>query len=185
MKRSAWLWRLRSNPLRRRSYAAQAWTFLAVGLVAMAGAVLAGTLMAQRQEDHYTQQRLERHSTRAALTEDTPVRNGGRTWVRVPARWAAPDGTSRTGGAKAVTGSARGTGVTFWVDAQGALVAEPLPAPTAQAQADAAGSWVALAILSGALLGCGTTAKLLNGRRAAQWAADWAAVGPQWGHRDA
>ncbi|WP_329173171.1 Rv1733c family protein [Streptomyces sp. NBC_01477] len=185
MKRSAWLWRLRSNPLRRRSYAVEAWTFLAVGLVAMAGAILAGALSAQHLEDRYTQQRLERHSTRAVLTEDAPDASGAGSRVLVPARWTAPDGTSRTGSVKAVIGSARGTQVSVWADTRGALMTDPLSAPGAQIQADVIGGWTALAIFTGAVLGCGTTARLLNRRRATQWAAEWAAVGPQWDHRDA
>lgn len=185
MKRRAWLWRLRRNPLRRRSHAVQAWAFLAVSLVTPAGAALAGILMAQHQEDLYTRQRHERHSTQAVLAGDAPDTRGGSTRVSVPARWSAPDGTDRTGNVKAAAGATHGTRITVWADTRGALVTQPLAAPAAQARADAIGGWAALAILSGALLGCGTTAKVLDRCRAAQWAAEWAAVGPQWDHRDA
>lgn len=103
----------------------------------------------------------------------------------MPARWTAPDGTVRTGSVKVGTGSARGTRITVWTDDQGALVAEPLPAPAAQIQAGTTGGAIALAICAGALLGCGITAKLLDRRRASQWATEWAEVGPQWDHRNA
>jgi hypothetical protein len=188
MKRSIWVWRLRSSPLRRRSYATEAWAYLAVALIAVTGAVLAGATMARHMDDRSAQQRLERHSTQAMLTQDAtefPDTNSSSTKVAAPARWTAPDGTVRTGDVKVAIGSSRGTRVTVWTDARGSIVAEPLPATTAHVQADATGGAIAVAICGGALLGCGITSKLLDRRRTAQWATEWAEVGPRWDRRTA
>lgn len=189
MKRSIWVWRLRSSPLRRRSYAAEAWACLAVALIAVTGAVLGGATMARHMDDRSAQQRLERHGTQAVLTQDatdTPDTNSSSsTKVAAPARWTAPDGTVRTGDVKAPIGSSRGVWVTVWTDARGTIVAEPLPATTAHVQAGVTGGAIAFAVCAGALLGCGITSKLLDRRRTAQWATEWAEVGPRWDHRDA
>lgn len=185
MKRSIWVWRLRNSPLRRRSYAVEAWAFLMVALIAVTGAVLAGAAMARHLDDHYARQRLERHSTQAVLTQDASDTHDGSVKVAVPARWTAPDGTVRTGSVKVAVESSRGTLVPVWTDDRGGIVAEPLPAPAAHAQAGVTGGTIAFAICAGALLGCGITSKLLDRRRTAQWATEWAQVGPQWDHRDA
>lgn len=188
MKRSIWVWRLRSSPLRRRSYATEACAYLAVALIAVTGAVLAGATMARHMDDRSAQQRLERHSTQAVLTQDapdTPDTNDSSTKVAAPARWTAPDGTVRTGDVKVPIGSSRGAVLVVWTDARGSIVAEPLPATTAHVQAGVSGGEIAFAICAGALLGCGITSKLLDRRRTAQWATEWAQVGPRWDRRAA
>jgi hypothetical protein len=185
MKRSIWVWRLRSSPLRRRSYATEAWAFLAVALIAVTGAVLAGAAMGRHLDDRSAQQRLEAHSTQAVLTQDAPDTFNGGTKVAVPARWTAPDGTVRTGNVKVSIGSSNGAVVAVWTDASGSIAAEPLSAPTAHVHAGITGGAIAIAICAGALLGCGITSKLLDRRRTAQWATEWAQVGPRWDRRAA
>lgn len=183
MKRRAWIWRMRSNPLRRRSYAVEAWAFLLAMLIAVAGAVLVGVSLAHDLDGRYAQQRHERHRVAAVLTQDAPAHYGA-TRVEVRGRWTAPDGTARTGIIKASPGTSRGVEVPVWTDDQGALAAKPLSASVARFQADVLAGAAALGILAGALLGCAVTAKVLNRRRTDRWAADWAAADALWGHRN-
>lgn len=183
MKRRTWLWRVRRNPLRRRSYAVEAWAFLVAGLIAVTGAALVGGSVAHDLRGQYAQQRLERHISTAVLTQDAPDGYGA-TRVEAPARWTAPDGTSRTGTVKADPELFRGAAITVWTDDRGALVATPLSAPVAQFQADITAASVAFAIFAGFLLGCVITTRFVDRRRCVRWAVDWAAADARWGHRN-
>ncbi|SFE06335.1 hypothetical protein SAMN05216251_101365 [Actinacidiphila alni] len=183
MRRRSWLWRVRPNPLRRRSYAVEAWVFLAVGLLALAGAVLAGTFVAQGLDHRYGQERAARHSVGAVLTKDAPAHFGA-TKVEVPASWKAPDGTARTGTVKAGPGSSRGAVVQVWTDDRGRLAAPPLARSVAQFQAGVFGGLSALGVCVVAGLGCVITDKVVGRRRSDRWAADWAAADARWGHRN-
>jgi hypothetical protein len=185
MKHSIWLWRLRSSPLRRRSYAVEAWAFHTGALIAVTGAERAGAATARHLDERYAQQRLERRSTHAVLTQAAPETYNGGTKVAVPAHWTAPDGTARTGAVKVTIGSSRGTVVEVWTDARGSIVAKPLPAPAAHVQAGVTGGATAFTSCAGVLLGCGITSRLLDRRRAARWATEWAQVGPRWDRRAA
>jgi hypothetical protein len=183
MRRSMWLWRVRRNPLRRRSYAVQAWAFLAVGLIAVVSAVLVGVSVARDLQSRYAQQRVGHYRTTAVLTRNAP---GGYSVIKVraPARWKAPDGTTRAGTVKVEPGLPRGAVLRVWTDGRGALVPTTLSAPAAQFQADLIAASIASGICATALIGCGITARLTARRRSASWAADWAAADARWGNRN-
>lgn len=183
MKCRAWIWRTRSNPLRRRSYAVEAWAFLLASLIAVAGSVLVGTWLAHDLEGRYAQQRLERHNIGAVLTQDAPAHYGA-TRVDVPGRWTAPDGAVRTGIIKAGPGTSRGAVVQIWTDDRGDLAAKPLSSSIARFQADVLAGAAAFGVFAGVMLGCVVTAKVVDRRRSDRWAADWAAADARWGHRN-
>lgn len=180
MKRSVWLWRWRRNPLRRRSYAAEAWIVLAVGLVMAVAAPVAAIAASRNMHDVLIQQRRDRHSAVAVLTQDASAADvyDARAWV--PARWTAPDGTPRTGRTRVDAGLKRGARVAVWTDDRGALTTTP---PSAQAvRANTAmvglmtGAGVCLVLAACYRFAAGS----LNRRRVAQWDVEWARVGPQW-----
>ncbi|WP_329140179.1 hypothetical protein OG552_35495 [Streptomyces sp. NBC_01476] len=185
MTHRVWFWRLRRNPLRRPSYAIEAYAFLAVVLAAVAGAALAGLTVAHGVQQEYAQQRLDRHPVAAVVTQDAPETVGYAATPRAGVRWAAPDGTVRTGVARVTVGAKTGDPTTVWTDDRGALVPEPLPVPAARLQAGVTGVSVALGICAAVLIGCGITAKLVDLRRAEQWATAWAETGPRWENRNA
>lgn len=192
--RAVRLWRLRRNPLRRRSDVLEGWLRLAAGLLLVlvipagclltAASVVQGTLRAG--ED------LRRAS--AVLVERAPgePEQSGAGWfaaiereaaVPVAARWTAPDGTLRTGIARAPTGSEPGTRVTVWLDEAGERHARPPGA----GQAWGGGVLAALAVgMPAALLVMGVRGALcarLDARRTESWAREWAEVGPAWSGR--
>ncbi|MEU6849433.1 hypothetical protein ABZ901_05800 [Actinacidiphila alni] len=178
-----WRWRVRSNPLRRRSYAVEAWALLAFGIVAIVTAVLVGGSVAHGLQDRYAQERLERHSSKAVLTQDAPE-GFGATRVSAAARWSAPDGTVRTGTVKASPESSRGAVIGVWTDANGALVPAPLPELAGQFQADVIGAGAASGVSVAALLAGAFTARFLDRRRYERWTADWARADARWGNRN-
>src|SRR4051794_39259100 len=96
--RRRWLWRWRSNPLRRREDVVEAWIVLGVWTAIGLGGPLVGTVSAHSAEDAFARQRTERHSVQAVLMKSTSsaVRGG---WdgarVRATVRWTA-NGITRT-----------------------------------------------------------------------------------------
>ncbi|MFJ5309751.1 hypothetical protein [Streptomyces sp. NPDC088350] len=60
-------WRLRRNPLRRRSYLVEAWLLLAAWILAVVAAVGTGAWTALAVERHIDALRAERHPVSAVL----------------------------------------------------------------------------------------------------------------------
>ena len=101
----------------------------------------------------------------------------------VQARWTAPDGRARAGAIPVSVGLTAGRTVPLWVDVAGWPTGPPPShsAVLARESAAAVGITVTLAILLLCLAGGGRW--VINRRRAADWEAAWAAVGPQWTRR--
>ncbi|WP_171107703.1 MULTISPECIES: hypothetical protein [unclassified Streptomyces] len=175
-----WLWRWRRNPLKRRSDRVEAWVLLGAWVLTALVGALAGLTVSRTVEGELARERVEWRPVEARLTEpvpgSSPTRSGAASTARVWAevRWSAPDGSDRTGQARARPGSPAGTPVTVWTDRQGRLVTEPTTPSEARVRAN----------LIGTLAGVGATAvplvgeRLLRGRlerrRLDQWDADWA-----------
>ena len=98
----------------------------------------------------------------------------------VPARWAAPDGTPRTGDVYAPAGARAGTRVLVWADGAGRLTDVPLrPGDVAEETALAASlTTVAVAAVLAAIAFLARW--VLDRRRLAAWDARWKSTGPQW-----
>jgi hypothetical protein len=121
----------------------------------------------------------------AVLLQAAPTPTAGEVlgYSRVPARWRAPDGRTRTGQILVSRGLAAGRTVPLWVDTAGSPTGPP---PSHRAVltheiAVAAGAAAALGIVLVCLAWAGR--QVLDRRRLAGWEADWAAVGPQWAKR--
>ncbi|MEV0488220.1 hypothetical protein AB0I69_47435 [Streptomyces sp. NPDC050508] len=179
-------WRLRPNPLRRRSYLVEAWLLLAAWVLAVVAAVGVGAWTALAVERHVDALRAERHPVPAVLVEDavrTVGTSDGSDNYRATVRWTAADGTKRTGLAHVDSDSKAGATTHVWLDAQGRLV--PTPAGPAQARLEGVVLAVWTAVSAGGavlLVGRGMSWRLER-RRLDQWDAEWARVGPQWGHK--
>lgn len=184
MIRSVWLWRWRHNPLRRRSYAVEAWALLAVGLLAAVAASFTAVSVGHDVNHRLVEQRAQRHPVTAVLTEDAPdADHAGEPRARV--RWIAPDGTRLTGRAKVALGLERGSQVTVWTDDRGRLLSAPLGGRDAHLVAAVTGAAAAFGVCLLALTGWLLAAQLTDRRRAAQWAAEWRVIGPSWDRRTA
>ncbi|WP_175647747.1 Rv1733c family protein [Streptomyces cyaneochromogenes] len=178
-------WRLRRNPLRRRSYLVEAWLLLLTWALAIVAAVVTGVATAYAVERNMDSWRAERRAVTAVLTEDADLRTSAnegsddaRAWATV--RWTGPDGTSRTGVTRVEPGSQSGDATRVWLNAKGQLVPEPATVDQAELQGAVLGTVAAVSV--GAmvtLIGWGACA-WLDRRRLRQWDTEWAEVGPRW-----
>ncbi|MFI9583866.1 hypothetical protein ACIHCQ_18935 [Streptomyces sp. NPDC052236] len=103
-------WRLRDNPLRRRSDIAEGWAVLATGVLLATAAPAVGVAAAWAAENAALRQARGRYRTVAVLAEaapETSYTEGRRVLAAV--RWTAADGSSRTGRTLVRAGSEAGS----------------------------------------------------------------------------
>ncbi|MFI9155798.1 hypothetical protein [Streptomyces sp. NPDC053367] len=180
-----WLWRWRTNPLRRRDDLVEAWVVLAVWLIALVGGIVTGALVARAADASFAEQRAERTPVRAVVLADAPS-DGPHAGtvadrVRAKVRWTAPDGTTRTGVALVERGHRTGSAVVVWQDARGTLAPEPPTSAEASVEAGLLGGAAAIAF-SGTVVGAGAVVRWrLDRRRLDLWGREWELVGPRWG----
>lgn len=179
-----WLWRWRSNPLRRREDVLEAWLVLAVWAIVAVGGTLAGVITARAADSVFAQQRAERVPVSAVLVTGT-TEPGAKSYYRAPAevRWMLPDGSTRSGNTLVDSGLKAGTHIVIYTDLRGELSTRP-PSPSAAALEAAVLGFGAALGTTGLVLGAGALARLrLDRRRLRQWGSEWAMVGPKWGHK--
>ncbi|WP_030604735.1 hypothetical protein [Streptomyces fulvoviolaceus] len=187
-------WRWRRNPLRRRSDVVEAWTVLAVALLLLLGAPLAGAIAGWWAHGEAravaSEQRAESHRVRAEVVGRPPgslpsVQAGREHSYRVTVRWTEPGGGARTATARVPAGTRQGEAVDVWFDSRGRSVPPP-PTETAVWQhtltigACAAGGAVAVV-----LLGHSVARGAATRRRLTEWEREWALTEPQWTRRRA
>ncbi|MET8130575.1 hypothetical protein ABZV24_01075 [Streptomyces sp. NPDC005251] len=181
------LWRWRSNPLRRRDDIVEAWTVLAVWAVFAVGGSVAGLVTAHAADETFAAQRAERQPVRAVVLNDVPISApaiGGAYGRRMATvRWAASDGSIRTGRTQVDTGLMAGSRVTVWQDGHGRLTTAPSSSAEAAIESDFLGV-AAAAGLAGPVFGAGAVIRWqLDRRRVDEWGREWDRVGPRWGHK--
>ncbi|GAB2803439.1 hypothetical protein GCM10027073_39980 [Streptomyces chlorus] len=189
--RRVWLWRWRSNPLRRRSDVIEAWLLLATLVLTLFAGAVTGLVVAGTVDRSLAERRAASRTAPAVLVEDaadalpSPVTEDGsgdgRAWVK--ARWRAPDGTSRTGRAEADPGDKAGSVVIVWTDGAGRLVSEPPGGADARFQTVMAGLTVAAATGGMVVLGGWLVRFRIRQRRSEEWEAEWRQVEPSWRRR--
>ncbi|GAB3176042.1 hypothetical protein [Streptomyces incanus] len=189
--RRVWLWRWRSNPLRRRSDVIEAWLLLVTLVLTLFAGAVTGLAVAGTVDRSLAESRAASHTVRAVLVENaadalpSPVTadgsGDGHTWVK--ARWTAPDGTSRTGRAEADAGDKAGSVVIVWTDDTGRLVPEPPSGADARFQTVMAGLTVATATGGMVVLGGWLVRSRIRQRRSEEWEAEWRQVEPSWRRR--
>ncbi|MFI6544228.1 hypothetical protein ACIBO9_13430 [Streptomyces prunicolor] len=151
-------WRLRPNPLRRRSYLIEAWLLIAAWTLAVLAAVGTGAWTALAVERHVDALRAERHPVSAVLVEDavrTVGTSDGSDNYRATVRWTAADGTSRTGLAHVGSHSKAGSTTQVWLDSRGRLVPTPMTAEQARLEGVVLAAWAAVGV-GGAVRGKAT-----------------------------
>jgi hypothetical protein len=124
------------------------------------------------------------HPATAVLTRDGPAQNAIASGM-VTARWRAPDGQQRSGAlttatAPGITGAPAGARVRVWLTGSG----RPQDPPADAAAAAITSVAIAISAVCGAvitLLICYWLCRLvLDRRRRAAWASEWARIGPTW-----
>lgn len=157
-----------------------------LGLLTVLSAALAvsiGLAVHAELNQRASEQARDRIPITAQLVEATygtaPV-GGARMRVPATVRWIAADGTSRQDETSVDEGQAAGAGVTVWLDSRG----DPVGAPVSSSDAVLCGvvAGISVAGIAGTVLFIGwllarRTTFALNARR---WAAEWAAIEPQW-----
>jgi hypothetical protein len=180
------------NPMRRRLDRVDALLRVVTALLAIGLVTTAGDLAATRYRtavDHRADQLRHRHEVTVVLLADTVSTSNGssapvhRQRSPVRARWTQPDGTVRTGDVYSRHPGVKGDRVAVWFDETGTPVPALITVGDLRAQAwtmalaaTGFGGLVLFAVYTGAQA-------VLDHRRYAAWAAEWAAVSPRWRHR--
>lgn len=189
---AGWLMRrtaLDGNPLRRRSDRAEAWIRLGLALVFLIAGPLAAIAVGRWADDSAVSaaraQAAADYRVRAVLLSNAPAAStypvpGNSLFAWVPARWAAPDGTSRTGDVLAEAGARAGRVVTVWTDASGTLTDAPVGHTQIVSQVALFVTVTSAALAAALLITWSATRRVLDRGRLAAWETGWTAVGPQW-----
>ncbi len=177
------------NPLRRRTDRIEAWVSAGLLAVFLIGAPLSSVAVGRwMQHQGLSEQRAQQswHQVPAVLLHAAPpmpafeFRLAWENTAQVPARWRGPGGQYRFGEVQAPTGSPAGQVVLVWVDGAGRAAGPPLAGSELTRRVLGAEALAPVA-LAGLLSGLACAVRwLLNRRRMADWAADWASIGPGW-----
>lgn len=179
---------LDANPLRRPSDKVEAFIRLGLLLLFLIGGPLAtigaGHWMKNADRREERAQAQAEHRVRAVLLQNASsfavYGEYLATWV--PARWAAPGGSSRTGAVSAAPGARAGSTVTIWTTASGQLADPPRSQDQITGQLILCNA-LTPAVLAMMLLGLARLSRqMLDRQRVAKWDAAWSAVEPQWTH---
>jgi hypothetical protein len=189
-----WLrdWRWRPNELRRRSDVVEAWTVLAVTVLLLLGAPLAGLAAGVwaygNAEARADTLRAERYQVRAEVIGDTrspvPSVQGGRPVTqRVTVRWTEPEGAVRTVRAAVPADARRGDVVDLWLDSRGRTVQPPPDSSAVWQHSLALGVCGTAGAAAVVLVGHGVVRRTAERHRMAEWERDWARTEPEWTRR--
>jgi hypothetical protein len=176
-----------SNPLRRRIDRVETLIF---GGLLVAAATAAPIAAVQASHVAYAdamravrvQQETGHQTTAVLLATPAASANGYTVTSLAPAmaRWTTPHGGVRTGDIEVPANSVKGETFTIWTDATGDVTTSP----ATQSQAAGQGTFAAILAVLLTLVTCfaaaGITRVLVNRRRLAGWAADWAVTAPKW-----
>jgi hypothetical protein len=175
------------NPLRRRLDRVEAVIFGALIVAAMAGAPVAAALGGHwayvSAQQAARVQRETSHQVQAVLLAVPGSSPGGYSvtpLVAVQARWTAPNGAVRTGEIAVPAASVKDKTVPVWTDSAGDLTSTPMT-PAQVADQGTFGTAIAVVLtLVTLFVAAGITRFIVNRRRIAAWAADWAVTAPVW-----
>ncbi|MEU2552809.1 hypothetical protein ACF1GY_19640 [Streptomyces sp. NPDC014684] len=184
------LWRLRSNPLRRRSDLLLGWLGIGLLTAVLAAAPAVALLTADAARRHYARtaqhQAETRRPTTAVLLRDAPRHpepgSAEAAATRYPARVLidGPDGRTRTVRTEVEPGLPAGSTVRVWADRDGEITGPPLTAREIRSRSM---GWAVCAVLATAGAGAavhGAAALAVRRRNVAAWEAAWARTAPRW-----
>ncbi|WP_461011379.1 Rv1733c family protein [Streptomyces capparidis] len=180
------LWRLRANPLRRRSDVAEAWVALAAAVLVAVGAPAAGVAAGLSADAAVREELAGLRRVSAVLTEDARLAKGAAYSVeeavkgRAEVRWTAPGGAPGSGVAVVAPHAKAGSRTVVWVDGDGGLRRDPPTHAQARAQGMATGAAAAGGVCLLAVGGWWCAREWLDRRREQEWEREWARCGPEW-----
>ncbi|MGW6022712.1 Rv1733c family protein [Streptomyces sp. NPDC055099] len=180
------LWRLRRNPLRRRTDLVQAWIAVGLFLVVLtatpAAVVLVGDAVRRHTEQIARHQADTRHRTTAVLVHDAPRHpepgsvESRNVQYPVTVRFTDRHGDTRTAQKDVEPALPAGSAIRVWVSDEGKLTGPPL---TDDEVRDHTVGYAVMAAIAVPLLGAAAYAcahRRLERINLARWDADWAAA---------
>ncbi|MEU2281477.1 hypothetical protein ABZ614_05785 [Streptomyces sp. NPDC013178] len=184
------LWRLRRNPLRRRSDLVQGWVGLALVLAVPAATPLAVCLVGDAAHHHYTRaaqhQATTRRPTTAVLLEDAPRHpepgSAEARETRYPAkvRFTDPNGHSHTARTDVRPALPKGSAIRVWAGTDGKITDPPLSPGQIRTRTRGAAVIAALGVHATAAAAYGAVGRVIQRRNLAAWDAAWAETAPRW-----
>ncbi|MFD8225987.1 hypothetical protein ACFV16_17630 [Streptomyces massasporeus] len=183
-------WRLRRNPLRRRSDLVQAWIGLGLTVAVLAATPLALFLVGDAAHRHYTRtaqlQAATRHHTTAVLVEDARSHpepgsaEARQTLYPTKVRFTDPHGRPHTAYADAQPALPRGTTIRVWADMDGKLTDPPLSPDQVRSRAMGSGLIAVLGVHVTAAAAYGTVHRVIRHHNLAAWETAWTTTAPRW-----
>jgi hypothetical protein len=183
-------WRLRRNPLRRRSDLAQAWIGLGLTLAVLAATPVALFLVGDAAHHHYARtaqhQAATRHPTTAVLVEDARSHpepgsaEARQTLYPTKVRFTDPHGRTHTAHADAQPALPRGTTIRVWADTDGELTDPPLSHDQIRSRAMGSALVAVRGVHIAAAIAYKTADRVIRQHNLAAWETAWAATAPRW-----
>ncbi|MFF9622788.1 hypothetical protein [Streptomyces griseosporeus] len=184
------LWRLRRNPLRRRSDLVQGWIGLALLLGASAVVPVAAVAVGEAAHDRCVrtarQQAQTRHETTATLLENARRHpepgsaEARRTRYPTRVRFTDREGSPRTATTDVPPSLSKGSTLRVWVGPDGQLTDPPLTPDQIRTRTRGWAIIAALGVSTTAAAGYGVTARVVQRRNLAAWERAWADTAPRW-----
>ncbi|WP_435860929.1 Rv1733c family protein [Streptomyces spiralis] len=183
-------WRLRRNPLRRRTDLFQAWLGLVLLPTVLAAAPVAAYLAADAAHRHYTHTadrhtQIRRHTT-AVLVQDAPRHpepgSAEEKNTRYPAevRFTDAGGRTRNATTDVPPGLRAGSTVHVWADAHGGIHGPPLTPDQIRSRTMGWAILAALSVIALGSAGYGAVTLVVHRRNLAAWATAWSGTAPRW-----
>lgn len=183
-------WRLRRNPLRRRSDLVQGWIGLALLLTASAAVPAAAVVVGDAAHDRCTrtarQQAQTRHETTATLLENARRHpepgsaEARRTRYPTQVRFTDAEGRPRTATTDVPPSLSKGSTLRVWVGTDGQLTDPPLTPDQIRTRTRGWAIIAALAVSTTTATAYGVTARVVQRRNLAAWDRAWADTAPRW-----
>ncbi|MFD5586662.1 hypothetical protein ACFWII_23040 [Streptomyces sp. NPDC127063] len=183
-------WRLRRNPLRRRSDLVQAWIGIGLLLAALAATPLAVLLAGGAAYSYYSRvaqhQAASRHHTTAVLLEDARDRpergtaEARKTHYSTKVRFTDTRGHTRTSTVDVRPALSKGTSIRIWTDTDGNVTDPPLSSGAIRSRSVGSALVAALGVHATAAAGYALTSRIIHRRHLAAWETSWAETAPRW-----
>ncbi|MER8006582.1 hypothetical protein [Streptomyces sp. NPDC094149] len=183
-------WRLRRNPLRRRSDRLQGWIGLGLVLAALAATPAVVFLVGDAARHHYTRiaqhQSETRHRAIAVLLEDARRHpepgsaEAKKTRYPTKVRFTDSRGHPRTATADVEPAKPRGSIIRVWTDTGGRITAPPLDPSEIRVRAVGSGIIAALGVHTTTAVVYGIASRVLHRHNLAAWDTAWAETAPRW-----
>lgn len=182
-------WRLRRNPLRRRSDLVQAWIGLGLTLAVLAAPPRHVRRRRRRPTPllpHRPAPGRPRHHTTAVLVEDARRHpepgsaEARQTLYPTKVRFTDPYGRTHTAPADAQPALPKGSTIRVWAGTDGKLTDPPLSPDQVRSRAMGSALIAVLGVHAAAAAAYGTAHRVIQHHNLAAWETAWAGTAPRW-----